>query len=330
VDKKVMAHAAGAMCGAAALDAAIEGALPGDPSFAIAPAVVALVLVGLLLTLGPRLPRWALAPLGPLGVGLIAYALATTPGAGDGAVLYMWPVLWTTFFFGRRGAVAIVVCIGAAHLLTLLALPAVSSFPARWVDVMVSVSVVATVTLMLVDRNDQLLTRLAGEARTDELTGLLNRRGFDERARLELARARRDGQSIALVMFDLDHFKQINDEWGHEVGDRVLAHVGAVLTDASRDIDVVSRFGGEEFLVLLPGSDSIDAESFSHRVRRALVDADRSGLPPVHVSAGAHATTAPGDVEVLVRRVDMALYEAKRTGRDRTVIFRPEAVSSRA
>ncbi len=211
-----MAFAAAAMYGAAAFDAAIEGLLPSDPSFAIAPALVALSLVALLLTLGPRLPRWGLTPLGPLGAGLIAYALATTPGAGDGAVLYMWPVLWTTFFFGRRGAVSIVACIGVAHLLTLLSLPAASSFPARWVDVMVSVSVVATVTLMLVDRNDQLLTRLAGEARTDELTGLLNRRGFDERARLELARARREEESIALAMFDLDHFKHINDEWGHE------------------------------------------------------------------------------------------------------------------
>ncbi|HEX5851703.1 MAG TPA: GGDEF domain-containing protein [Solirubrobacteraceae bacterium] len=325
-----MAYTAGAMYGAAAFDAAIEGTLPGDPSFAIAPALVALSLVVLLVTVGPRLARWALACLGPLGAGLIAYALATTPGAGDGAVLYMWPVLWTTFFFGRRGAVSIVVCIGIAHFVTLLLLPAVSSFPGRWVDVMVSVSVVATVTLMLVNRNDQLLTRLAEEARTDELTGLLNRRGFDERARLELARARREDQSIALVMFDLDHFKHINDEWGHEVGDRVLAHAGAVLAGASRDIDVVARFGGEEFLILLPGSDSIDAEAFSKRVRRALADADRAGLPAVRVSAGVHATTAPGDVETLVRRVDTALYDAKRTGRDRTVIFQPRALSPRA
>ena len=64
---------------------------------------------------GQRLPRWALAPLGPVGALLIAYAQATSPGPGDGAVLYMWPVLWTAFFFGRRGAVAIVACIGVAH-----------------------------------------------------------------------------------------------------------------------------------------------------------------------------------------------------------------------
>ncbi|HWJ50796.1 MAG TPA: GGDEF domain-containing protein [Solirubrobacteraceae bacterium] len=321
LDKKVMAYTAAAMYGAAALDAALESLLPGDPSFAIAPALVALSLVALILLLGPLISRWALAPLGPLGVGLIAYALATTPGAGDGAVLYMWPVLWTTFFFGRRGAVAIVACIGVADVLALLALPAASAYPGRWVDVMVSVCVVATVALMLVNRNDQLLARMAGDARTDELTGLLNRRGFDERALVELARARRNDQSIALVMLDLDHFKHINDEWGHDIGDRVLASTGKVLAEVSRDIDVVARFGGEEFLVMLPDSDSLDAEAFAGRVRTALAESDASGLPAVRVSAGVHASSTIRDVETLLRRADTALYDAKRAGRDRTVVF---------
>ncbi len=95
-------------------------------------------------------------------------------GAGDGAVLYVWPVLWTTFFFGRRAALSIVACVGVAHAVTLLLLPAASSYPGRWVDVMVSVSVVSVVTLTLVRRNDLLLDQLVDEARTDALTGLLN------------------------------------------------------------------------------------------------------------------------------------------------------------
>jgi len=132
---------------------------------------------------------------------------------------------------------------------------------------MVSVLVVATVVLMLVERNEDLLARLAGEARTDTLTGLLNRRGFDERASLELAHANRNGQSIALASFDLDHFKHINDEWGHETGDRVLTRTGEVLTANSRNIDIAARFGGEEFVVLLPGSDSGDADAFTQRIR---------------------------------------------------------------
>jgi diguanylate cyclase (GGDEF)-like protein len=318
-----MAYTAAAMYGAAALDGAIEGLVPDDPSFAIAPAIAALLAVGLLLSVGPRLPRRALAPLGPIGAGLIAYALATTPGAGDGAVLYMWPVLWSTFFFGRRGAVAIVACIGVAHALALLSLPAASSYPGRWIDVMVSVSVVAAVTLLLVGRNDALLARLANEARTDDLTGLLNRRGFDERATVELARARRDRQSVALAMFDLDHFKQINDVWGHSGGDRVLAHIGVVLAAHSRDIDVTARFGGEEFIVLLPGGDSGEAEAFTQRIRDALAAPGPSQLPQVRVSAGVYATTTPSDIGEIVRHADDALYEAKRTGRDRTCIYKP-------
>jgi diguanylate cyclase (GGDEF)-like protein len=321
MNRRLMAYTAAAMYGGAAFDGAIEGLIPGDPSFAIAPVIAAAVIVAALVVVGPRLPRWALAPLGPIGVALIAIALSATPGAGDGAVLYIWPVLWTTFFFGRRGAVAIVLCVGVAHALTLLALPEASSYAGRWVDVMVSVTVVAVVVLTLVHRNDILLTQLADEARTDALTGLLNRRGFDERASLELARARRDGLSVAVVAFDLDYFKRINDEWGHEIGDRVLVHVGELLSHESRDIDVCARFGGEEFVVLLPGCDAADAESYAERVRTTLASDSGSGLPAVRLSAGIHAAVAPGDVETMVQGADSALYKAKRAGRDRTIVY---------
>ncbi len=132
-NKKLMAFTAAAMYGGAAFDGAVEGLIPGDPAFAVAPAVVAAVIVALLAALGPRLPRAALSLLGPIGVLLIAVALAATPGAGDGAVLYMWPVLWSTFFFGRRGAIAVLACIGVAHAVVLLELPRRAAFPgAGW------------------------------------------------------------------------------------------------------------------------------------------------------------------------------------------------------
>ena len=269
-------------------------------------------------------PRWGLAPLGPIGAGLIAFALATSPGAGDGAVLYMWPVLWTAFFFGLRGAITIIACIGVGHGVALLSLPADSGFFDRWVDVMVSVVVVAAVVHVLASRNDELLARLAGEARTDKLTGLLNRRGFEEHASIELAHARREDHSIAIAVFDIDYFKRINDEWGHETGDRVLVRLGAVLASHSRDVDVVARIGGEEVVVLLPSSDSADAGGFTQRIRRALAAADASSLPAVHVSAGVVAATAPENVETLLLRTDSALYAAKRAGRDQTVISERE------
>lgn len=321
VNKRLMAYTAAAMFGGAAFDGGIEGFLPGDPAFALTPVLVAGALVAVLVAGGPRLPRWALAPLGPLGVVLIAYALAATPGAGDGALLYIWPVLWSTFFFSRGGAISVVACVGVAHAVTLLALPGTSSYPGRWVDVMVSVSVVAAVVLTLVDRNDRLLKQLASEARTDSLTGLLNRRGFNERATLELARARRDESSLAIATFDLDYFKLINDEWGHEIGDRVLTRISRLLGDETRDIDVAARVGGDEFIVLLPASSGADAGVFAERVRLKLADADGDGLPSVRVSVGILAAVAPESIEAVLKGADSALYADKRRGRDRTMVF---------
>ncbi len=324
-NKRLMAFTAAAMYGGAALDGALEGLIPGDPSFAIAPVVVAAVIVVLLVLLGPRLPRRVLFLLGPLGVLLIGDALAATPGAGDGAVLYMWPVLWSTFFFGRRGATAIVLCIGVAHAAVLLSLPASSSYPGRWVDVMVSVTVVAAVALTLVRRNDDLLGELSSEARTDALTGLYNRRGFDERAELELARARREDGSVAVAAFDLDYFKRINDDWGHDVGDRVLVRAARVLAEQAREIDVVARFGGEEFVALLPATDADAARIFAERVRAELAAESHPRLPTVRASVGIRAAVAPTSVEELLHGADSALYQAKRAGRDRAIVFERSA-----
>jgi diguanylate cyclase (GGDEF)-like protein len=283
-----MAYTASAIFGATALDGAIEGFLPGDPKFSLVPVIVVLVVFAVLLLVGPHMPRWGLALLGPLGVALIAIALATTPGAGDGAVLYALPVLWTTTFFGRRGAIAIIGCVAIGHAIALLSLPTSSSYPGRWVDVMVSVCSVAVVILVLERRNGLLVARLADEARTDALTGLLNRRGFGERASVELAHARRDRRQIAIASFDIDYFKHINDEWGHPIGDRVLAHLAHVLGSECREIDVAARLGGEEFAVLLPGSNSSDADAFTNRIRLAL-DATGAGLPAVRVSGDLRA-----------------------------------------
>jgi diguanylate cyclase (GGDEF)-like protein len=322
LNRRLMAYTAAAMYGAAVLIDLIEVSVRGGPGVSVVPGLVALAIVPALAAVGPRLPRWALAPLGPIGVGLIASALATVPAAGDGAVLYVWPVLWTVFFFGLPGAISIVACVGVAHGLVLLSLPPPSGYVDRWVDVTISISVVAAVVLMLTRRNDELLGRLADEARTDKLTGLLNRRGFEERASVELAHARRAGHAIAVVSFDIDYFKRVNDEWGHETGDRVLAHLGAVLSGQCRDVDVVARIGGEEFVVLLPATNSADGDVFTQRIRRALAAADPSGLPTVRVSAGVASAIAPENVDPLLHRADSALYAAKRAGRDRTVISR--------
>jgi diguanylate cyclase (GGDEF)-like protein len=322
LNKRLMAYTSATMYGAAALDGLIEGFLPGDPEFSRVPVIACSVTFVALLLIGPRLPKAALALLGPFAVALVAYAVGTTPGAGDGAVLYALPVLWVTLFFGWRGALMIIACVGAAHAITLLSVPAESAYMGRWADVMVSVCSICAVVLVLADRNALLLGRLAEEARTDDLTGLLNRRGFADRVSTELLHAKRDGLTVALAAFDIDHFKRVNDQWGHEVGDRVLGRVGALLTAESRDVDIVARLGGEEFVVLLPGVDGAGADAFTTRVRLALASNDALGLPVVQVSAGIHIIGVTTDIETMLRSADSALYEAKRAGRNRTVTYR--------
>ncbi len=326
---RMMAYTAAAMYGAALADGALEGFLPGDPSFSWAPIIVVAVIVVVLLAVGPRMSRAMLAALGPIGVVLIAVALATTPQPGDGATLYALPVLWMTVFFGKRGAVSIVLMVGIAHAAVLLVVPPAISYPDRWVDVMVSVAAIAAVAYTLERRNDQLLERVRAEARTDALTHLLNRRGFEERAQIELVHARRQSTSIAVIALDIDYFKRINDEWGHDMGDRVLVWIGSVLLATARDVDIVGRLGGEEFVVLLPGATAEGAGAFAERIRATLAGDRPESLPAVKLSAGIALDEHPGQIASLVQQADSALYEAKRTGRDRSVHYRahePESV----
>ena len=322
LNDRLVIRSAALMYASAAAVSLVEGAFPGGPPFSFAPGLAAAAVAAVLVLVGHRLPRWMLAQFGPLGTALIAYAVATTTAPADNAALYMWPVLWTTFFFGRKGAVAIVAWTGLAHAVALASLPAEIGYPDRWIDLMASVCVVAAVVDVLGGLNDALVSRLAAEARTDELTGLLNRRGFEEHSAAELARARRDDTFVGVASFDIDYFKRVNDEWGHETGDRVLVRLASILTAESREIDLVARLGGEEFVVLLPRCDVAAAERFAERIRIAVAAEDDSELPGIRVSAGVAADRAPSTMNVLLQQADSALYTAKRTGRNRTRVYR--------
>ncbi len=320
LSKDLMAHSAAAMFGAAGLVGLIEAFTSGGPDTPLLPGFAAFAIAAFLLALGRRLPTAAMAALGPLGVVLIGLSLSTNTGPGDGALLYIWPVLWQTYFFGRRGAILIAVWVGLVHALVLISLPAGVGYLDRWIDVMASVLVVVTVVEVLAERNRRLVAQLAEEAQVDKLTGLLNRRGFEKRAELELARARRDHLSLAAVAFDLDLFKHVNDEFGHEVGDQALAHLGEIFRAEMRDTDVLARVGGEEFVALLPNAEIGDAAAFAERVRAAMQVAGGAALPTVTVSAGAAVASAPEHLEPLLRSADIALYEAKFAGRNQTVV----------
>ncbi len=326
-DQRLIVLSAALMYSGAAVVGLIEGFVPGTPHFPITSGVVALAITVVLLAFGRRAPRRLLAVMGPLGVVLIAYALAHTEGHGDGAALYAWPVLWTAYFFDRRATVVILVAIGVAHAFALSAMPAGVGYPSRWIDVMVSMSVVAIVIRALTENNDELLARLSAEARVDLLTGLLNRRGLEERASFELEFARRDQLLLGAIAFDIDHFKRINDEHGHDTGDQVLSRIGAILREEIRGTDIAARTGGEEFLVLLTRSRHEEAQAIADRIRTAVSAASIAGVYRVTMSAGIAVSLASHDLEPLLRAADRALYRAKRTGRDRTVMALPDEVA---
>jgi diguanylate cyclase (GGDEF)-like protein len=156
----------------------------------------------------------------------------------------------------------------------------------------------------------------------DELTGVANRRAFFEAAELELTRNRRTPRPTALVLFDADHFKRINDRHGHPAGDAVLRQLGAALSLTFRQVDVVARVGGEEFAVLLPSSTLAAAAAVAERLRR-LVESQPAmfeGAPiGCTVSAGIAAIDEGEtlDLDTLIKRADQALYAAKAKGRNR-------------
>jgi diguanylate cyclase (GGDEF)-like protein len=157
------------------------------------------------------------------------------------------------------------------------------------------------------------LRRLAG---TDYLTGLPNRREATARLEREIQRSQRYGSPLSVVLTDLDDFKSVNDRFGHEVGDRVLQHAAELLLRTLRSTDMCGRWGGEEFLIALPGVELGGGVDAAERLRRALAEGDAEG-PALTASFGVTGFVCGDSVESLVRRADAALYEAKRRGRDR-------------
>jgi diguanylate cyclase (GGDEF)-like protein len=168
-------------------------------------------------------------------------------------------------------------------------------------------------------------------ALSDALTGLPNRRAFEEAVQLRLTSARKQDRLIALAIFDVDHFKQVNDVHGHDAGDAVLRHLGRVAQQAVRPLDFVARVGGEEFAVIFDVEDAAELVTAANRMRLAIeIDRPRVGenAIPTTVSVGAVLARSEPWLEfnTLYRAADQALYRAKATGRNRVVVGEVEAI----
>jgi len=188
----------------------------------------------------------------------------------------------------------------------------------------------------LIERNRQLesmLHHVESLAITDPLTGLFNRRRFGDVLRREVAVTRRYKNSLSLLMIDIDHFKVINDRFGHDAGDEVLRTIAAALSSGLREVDLAARYGGEEFAIVMPHTNKANASIVAERIAKQVSKV-------VHEFNGEkiHLTASLGLAEVsdlsdpsaenLVKASDIALYEAKRAGRNRIVMFEPAMLTS--
>ena len=170
------------------------------------------------------------------------------------------------------------------------------------------------------------LAELERDVIVDPLTGIYNRRYFKERFVIERERCARTGKAFSLIIADLDHFKSINDKYGHAAGDHVLNVAAARLSDVIRSSDILARFGGEEFVVLAPHTDGFEAVNLGERLKRAVESTDITipgvGQTRVTASFGVAESQIGEESDALFARADAALYDAKEAGRNRVSMAR--------
>ncbi len=258
---------------------------------------------------------WSVAVLGGL--------IARSDPLGSAPLFYLWAIVFAAYFCSTRVVVTVYLAC-AASLATGLALNETHILRLDTFDgVMSAVGLIAFVVTAMTNRERRLRTALAEAAEVDPLTGLHNRRAFNPRLDAMAAAAAVRHRPFSLVMFDLDHFKRVNDEHGHLFGDEVLRRFGAILRAQSREEDLAGRFGGEEFTAALPGADTAQALRFAERVAAAFAELAADGFAPA-VSAGVCSLTAEGESgQTLLQRADAALYAAKEGGRCRPAVWAP-------
>ncbi len=285
----------------------------------------AYVIAGVLQLRAHRLSAWVLPITLAWGSTLIT-GVAYFSGESPSPLIffYLWVFLYASYFFTRREATLQITYVGIVYGALLIARPPTSGVPAWWLVGMGALLVAAIVIMTMRARVELLIAGLYDAARTDPLTTLSNRRGFRELLDLDLERARRGETEMTVLVGDLDHFKEVNDRSGHQVGDVALQRVARVLNEGKRKIDSAARVGGEEFALILPDTPQDGAFVLAERLRCALRDEFAEDSIPITISFGLATYPLHGETAAsLLRAADEALYAAKDSGRNRTVRHSP-------
>ena len=260
-------------------------------------------------------PWWAIGTVVALGSVVVTVAMISVPGRSAAYVTYfVWLGIFSFYFLRIRWALAQTAWMAALYAVAVIVDDQQGEIE-LWVNGVATTLGVGLLVLALRTRITVLVRRLEDAARTDQLTGLPNRRAFDERLASELAHHDRSGRGVALLILDLDHFKALNDTAGHLSGDQALRIVAGVISSRIRAVDWPARIGGDEFAVVLPGADENQAMRIAERIRMGIDEAFAGQDVPVAASVGGAARRgARIDVEDLHGEADRALYEAKRRG----------------
>jgi diguanylate cyclase (GGDEF)-like protein len=288
-----------------------------------------LVAIGFLVA-WDRLPLWAFeaSPLAGTVVVSLAVYFSGPEAATAYALFYLWVALAACYFLRPPVAFTHLCIASASYALVLVVSPGHVMLPGlTWAMVTGTLAVLGILMTTLRGQLDQLVKQLAAAARTDSLTQLANRRELEDRFAAELERSTRTARPLSIVVLDLDWFKEYNDRFGHSAGDRVLVLLAQALKRATRTSDVVARLGGEEFGVLAPETDETEAYLLSERLRAEVRSAFARETEKMTISCGVASFPIHGiTLGELLHAADRALYEAKESGRDRSVVFKQAGV----
>ena len=269
---------------------------------------VALAFGAAMWLLGTRLKEWAFHSLVLVGVVMVSIVVHQAGGAlasAGYASLYLIVTVYACFFFTRPLALIHLAVVAAASLAVFMDVGK-AGWWALWVMLMSTAAIVGVLVSVLVEQ-------VRSMARADMLTGLANRRAWEESLPREVARAARVARPLSVAVIDLDYFKEVNDAGGHQAGDQTLRAVAAAWSSQVRDVDLLARYGGDEFALVMPDCDADQAQAIVDRLR---------DTTPLETTFSAGIATWDGEESIteLVRRADEALYAAKGAGRARTVV----------